>query len=186
MLRRMADALPDTSRPVRLTVSDDLRRGHGSVFFRFWFALPFLVWLALWAVAAFFVAIASWVTTLAIGRSYGPLHRFLARFVRYTTHVLAYINLAAESLPGFDGKPGYPIDLEIDPPRRQNRWSVAFRIVLALPALLLLSVLVGPGSNYYGSFFPCSASPAAWSASPPSSAGSWRWPADGCPAACAT
>lgn len=154
MLRRMADALPDTSRPVRLTVSDDLRRGHGSVFFRFWFALPFLVWLALWAVAAFFVAIASWVTTLAIGRSYGPLHRFLARFVRYTTHVLAYINLAAESLPGFDGKPGYPIDLEIDPPRRQNRWSVAFRIVLALPALLLLSVLVGPGSNYYGSFFP--------------------------------
>lgn len=139
----MGDALADTSRPVRLNVSDDLRRGHGSVFFRFWFALPFLVWLAIWALAALFAAIVNWAVALVIGRPYGPMHRFLARFVRYTTHVLAYVNLAAEPLPSFDGKSGYPIDVEIDPPQRQNRWSVAFRIVLAVPALLLLSVLVG-------------------------------------------
>ncbi len=43
------------TRPVRLDVADDLRRGHGSVFFRLWFALPFLLWLGLWAIAAFFV-----------------------------------------------------------------------------------------------------------------------------------
>jgi hypothetical protein len=141
-------------RPVRLTVSDDLRRGRGSVFFRLWFALPFLAWLALWALAAFFVAIGNWAVTLAMGRSPEPLHRFLARFVRYTTHVLAYLNLGAEPLPSFDGKPGYPVDVEIDPPRRQNRWSVAFRIVLAVPALLLLTVLIGPGSNYYGAVYP--------------------------------
>jgi len=134
-------------RPVRLTVSDDLQRGRGSVFFRVWFALPFLVWLAIWAVAAFFVAIVNWAVTLVMGRSHEPLHRFLARFVRCTTHVLAYVSLGAERLPSFDGKPGYPIDVEIDPPRRQNRWSVAFRIVLAVPALLLVTVLVGPGSN---------------------------------------
>jgi uncharacterized protein DUF4389 len=141
-------------RPVRLAVSDDLRRGRGSVFFRVWFALPFLVWLAIWAVAAFFAAIVNWAVTLVVGRSPQPLHRFLARFVRYTTHVLAYLNLGAETLPSFDGKPGYPIDVEIDPPRRQNRWSVAFRIVLAVPALLLVGVLVGPGSNYYGTADP--------------------------------
>jgi len=141
-------------RPVRLAVSDDLRRGRGSVFFRVWFALPFLVWLAIWAVAAFFVAIVNWAVTLVVGRSHEPLHRFLARFVRYTTHVLVYVNLGAETLPSFDGKPGYPIDVEIDPPRRQNRWSVAFRIVLAVPALLLVTVLVGPGSNYYGAVSP--------------------------------
>jgi hypothetical protein len=141
-------------RPIRLTVSDGLRRGHGSVFFRLWFALPFLIWLAIWAVAAFFAAIANWTVTLVMGRSHEPLHRFLARFVRYTTHVLAYVNLGAENLPSFDGKPGYPIDVEIDAPRRQNRWSVAFRIVLAVPAFLLASVLVGPGSNYYGAVSP--------------------------------
>jgi hypothetical protein len=136
--------------PVRLNISDDLRRGHGSVFFRLWFALPFLVWLAIWAVAAFFAAIANWAVTLVMGRSHEPLHRFLARFARYATHVYGYLNLGAEPLPAFDGKPGYPIDLEIDPPRRQNRWSVAFRLVLAVPALFLATALAGPTVNVYG------------------------------------
>jgi len=137
-------------RPVRLTVSDDLRRGHGSVFFRLWFALPFLLWLAIWAVAAFFVALVNWVATLLLGRSPQPLHGFLARFVRYATHVYAYLNLGAEPLPGFGGRSGYPIDLEIDPPSRQSRWSVGFRLLLAVPALLLVTVLAVDGNAIYG------------------------------------
>jgi hypothetical protein len=141
-------------RPVRLTVADDLQRGHGSAFFRVWFALPFIVWLGLWAIAAFFVAIVNWVAALALGRSPQPLHRFLARFVRYTTHVYAYLNLGAEPLPGFGGKPGYPIDLEIDLPDRQGRWSIAFRLVLAVPALLLATALAGSGASVYGLAYP--------------------------------
>jgi hypothetical protein len=137
-------------RPVRLTVSDDLQRGHGSVFFRFWFALPFLFWLALWGIAAFFVAIVNWFATLFTGTSPQGLHRFLARFVRYSVHVHAYLFLAAEPLPRFDGKPGYPIDVEIDPPSRQNRWTVGFRFVLVVPVLILLSAFFG-SSGYYGS-----------------------------------
>lgn len=140
-----------SERPVRLIVSDDLRRGRGSVFFRLWFAIPFLLWLALWGIAAFFVAIANWATTLMIGQPPEPLHTFLARFVRFATHVYGFLYLAAEPLPGFDGRPGYPIDLELDPPAKQNRWSVVFRIVLVIPALLLLLVLAGPGLNPRGS-----------------------------------
>jgi len=136
-------------RPVRLTVSDDLRRGHGSVFFRLWFALPFLLWLGLLAIAAFFIAIANWVLTLLLGYSPSRLHRFFERFVRYATHVYAYLNLGAERMPNFDGEPGYPIDVEFDPPKRQNRWTVAFRIVLAIPAMILVTVLAGSGSNAY-------------------------------------
>jgi hypothetical protein len=136
-------------RPVRLTVGDDLRRGHGSVFFRFWFALPFLLWLWLWSLAAFVVVIASWVLTLFMGRSPEPLHDFLGRFVRFASHVYAYLGLAAEQLPRFDGKPGYAIDVEIDPPQSQNRWTVAFRLVLAIPAFLLVGAFVGSGANIY-------------------------------------
>jgi hypothetical protein len=139
--------------PIRLTVADDLRRGHGSVFFRAWFALPFLFWLGLWAVVALLVAVVNWVATLVSGRSPQPLHSFLARFVRYATHTYAYLNLAAEPLPGFDGKPGYAIDLAIDARSRQNRWGVAFRIVLALPALALATLLAGAGPNFYGLFY---------------------------------
>jgi hypothetical protein len=138
-------------RPVRLRVADDLRRGHGSVFFRFWFALPFLFWLGLWGIAAFFVVIVNWFATLIQGRSPASLHGFLARFVRFSVHVHAYLFLAAEPLPHFDGKPGYPIDVEIDPPARQNRWTVGFRIVLAVPVLILLSAFFGSSSGYYSS-----------------------------------
>jgi len=133
---------------VRLVLDDNLERSRGTVFFRAIFALPFLIWLAVWAVAAFFVAFVNWVATLFEGRPPAPLHAFLARFVRFATHTFAYLNLAAEPLPAFDGKPGYAVDVEIEPPVPQNRWAVLFRLVLALPALLLLSSLVGSGSAW--------------------------------------
>jgi len=136
-------------RPVRLTIADDLRRNRATVFFRFLLALPLMVWLVVWAVGAFVVAVVNWGATLVLGRSPSSLHRFLARFVRYATHAFAYLNLAAGPFPGFLGRPGYPIDLEIDQPERQNRWSVACRLVLAVPAMLLVAVLAGYGANIY-------------------------------------
>jgi uncharacterized protein DUF4389 len=137
-------------RPVRLTISDDLRRGRGSVFFRLWFAIPFLFWLTLWGIAAFFVAIANWFATLVKGTSPQALHGFLARFVRFAVHTYAYLYLAAEPLPGFGGRPGYPIDVEIDPPARQNRWKVGFRLVLVIPALIVLNAFIGTGGGFSG------------------------------------
>jgi hypothetical protein len=137
---------------VRLALTDDLERSRGTVFFRAVFALPFMIWLGVWAIGAMFVALVNWVATLVEGKSPEPLHDFLARFVRYTTQVYAYLTLAAEPLPAFDGKPGYPIDVEIDPPARQSRWSVAFRFVLVIPALALLTVLTGSGPPVYNLF----------------------------------
>lgn len=130
---------------MNLVLSDNLQRSRGTVFFRAIFALPFLIWLALWAIAALFVAFVNWIATLFEGRSPAPLHEFLVRFVRFATHTYAYLNLAAEPLPAFDGRPGYPVDVEAEPPVAQNRWTVAFRLVLALPALLLLGALFGTG-----------------------------------------
>jgi hypothetical protein len=131
--------------PVHLLVSDDLQRSRGTVFFRAWFALPFFLWLALWSVAALIGALVNWLATLARGRSPEGLHRFLASYVRFATHAYAYVNLAAEPLPSFSGRSSYAVDVEIRPGERQNRWSVAFRGVLALPAVLVALVLVGSG-----------------------------------------
>lgn len=130
---------------MKLLLSDNLQRSRGTVFFRVIFALPFLIWLALWAIAALFVAFVSWVATLFEGRPPAPLHDFLARFVRFATHTYAYLNLAAEPLPAFDGRPGYPVDVAVEPPVVQNRWTVFFRLVLAVPALLVLGALFGSG-----------------------------------------
>ena len=50
----------------------------------------------------------------------GGLHDFFAAYVRYATHLGAYLGLAANPYPGFTGEPGYPVDVEI-PGRSRSR-----------------------------------------------------------------
>ena len=134
--------------PIRLTVEDDLQRSRLTVFFRLLLAIPHYVWIIIWSIGVFFAAIANWAATLVLGRSPQRLHDFLAAYVRYATHLYAYLYLAANPYPGFVGKPGsYPVDVEIDPPQPQRRLVTAFRIVLALPAFFLLATLLGAGGG---------------------------------------
>ena len=136
--------------PVRLLVADDLGRNRVTVFFRLLLAIPHFIWFALWAIAAVFAAIANWFATLFSGAPPEGLHAFLARFIKYATHLDAYVHLVANPYPSFDGRDGYPIDLVIDPPQRQNRWTVGFRVILAIPALLLGGALAGSPSASTG------------------------------------
>ena len=140
------DAIGTTStlagdRPLRLVVTDDLARNRLTVFFRGLLAIPHLVWLMLWGIAAYLAVIVNWFATLIMGRSPDPLHDFLAGYLRYATQVGAYLNLLADPFPSFTGAPGYPVDVAIDPPAPQNRLVTFFRGLLAIPALLVASVL---------------------------------------------
>jgi hypothetical protein len=59
-------------------------------------------------------------------------------------HLLWFLYLVGRQFPGFVGRQGgYPVDLRIEPPTRQPRLGVLFRLVLALPALLLSSAFGG-------------------------------------------
>jgi Domain of unknown function (DUF4389) len=133
---------PATQHPIRLIVNDDLQRNRLTVFFRLILAIPHFLWLTLWGVIAALAWVVNWFATLFMGRSPDGLHTFLAAYLRYLTHVRAYTLLVADPFPPFTGKQGtYPIDLEVDPPERQNRLTVFFRFILAIPALLLSYIL---------------------------------------------
>lgn len=97
----------------------------------------------------FVVALIAWFVVLIRGELPGGMHRFFTMYIRYATHVNAYLNLAANPFPGFLGENGYEIDLEFDPPARQNRWKTGFRLILAIPALLLASALGGGASGSF-------------------------------------
>lgn len=130
--------LPTDDHPVRLTVDDDLRRSRLTVFFRLLLALPHLVWLSLWGIVALVAVIVNWLATLIAGRSPEGVHRFLSAYLRYETHVIAYLTLTANPFPGFVGAAGsYPIDAVVAPPETQSRWTVAFRAILAFPAMVI-------------------------------------------------
>jgi hypothetical protein len=129
---------------VSVSVTDELRRSRLLVFFRLPLALPHIIWLLLWGVVAFVTSILMWACAVAIGRPPRPFHRFLSRFVRYATHVYAFVLMVGNPFPGFVGKPGsYPVDLELPQPEPQHRLVSLFRLVLGFPALLIASALGG-------------------------------------------
>jgi hypothetical protein len=136
-----------TGRAIRLHTRDpDLERSRLTVGFRAFLAIPHLFWLYGWFYLATLVAFANWIATVISGTPSPMLHRFLAAYVRYSVHVLAYLTLAADPYPRFSGRPGtYPVEAEIGPPARQSRWGTGFRLLLALPAIILASVLVSAG-----------------------------------------
>jgi Domain of unknown function (DUF4389) len=143
MLVEVTDRPP--RHPVRV-VGDpyDLRRSRVTVFFRLLLSLPHLVWLVLWSIVALVAAVGQWFVTLFRGTPAAGLHRFLTRYVRYRLHVYAFLLLVGNPFPGFAGVEGtYPLDLEVEGPRRQNRWKTGFRIVLVIPAALVNAALGG-------------------------------------------
>ena len=133
---------PPPDHPIRISTDDDLRRSRLTVFFRLLLWLPHLVWLTLWGVAAVFAILANWFVTLFAGRPAGALHRFIAAYLRYLTHTTAFVYLVANPFPGFTGRAGsYPVDLHIAPPARQSRWKTGFRLILAIPGLIVAGAL---------------------------------------------
>lgn len=137
---------PKEAHPVRLDVSDDLERSRLTVFFRLLLAIPHLIWVTLWSIAAIFVAILQWIVTLISGTPAPGLHGFLCRYARYTVHLNAYLYLTANPYPGFAGEAGsYPVDVHLPEPQLQPRWKTLLRIVLAIPAILLSVTLSGVG-----------------------------------------
>jgi hypothetical protein len=140
----MSEQPQEPPHPVRLIVTDDLRRSRLMVFFRLPLAIPHVVWLYLWGYVAEIVALLTWVCALVIGRPPRPFHRFLGAYVRYQTHVWAFVALVGNPFPGFVGARGsYPVDLETPTePQRQNRLVTLVRIILAIPAFLISAVLM--------------------------------------------
>ena len=102
--------------PIRLTVADDLRRWRLTVALRWLLALPHLFVLSVWT----YLLVAGRTRQLGDrARSRTPRRRALAwvsRFVRFQTHVYAYVYLVADRYPPFRGWAGtYPVDLRDRP-----------------------------------------------------------------------
>jgi hypothetical protein len=161
----VAVAAPAEHRPIHLVVEDDLHRSRLTVFFRLLLSIPLFLWLVIWGIAAVIAIVLMWFAVLFTGRAPEGMHDFIASYLRYGTHVSAYVLLAADPYPWFRGSQAYPVDLEIPPPGRQSRWSAAFRLILALPALVIAAALGGgmafgggqstttTGGDEYGSLF---------------------------------
>ena len=137
-------AIPEAQpHPVRLVVDDDLKRSRLTVFFRLLLAIPHLLWWLLWSYGAVVPAlvVVNWFAALIKGRSPEDLHLLLARMLRYRTHLFSYLFLVSNPYPTFFGRQGsHPVDLEVEGPDSQRRAVTFFRLILAIPAIVVAYV----------------------------------------------
>lgn len=92
-------------------------------------------------VAAMVAATISWCAIVFTGRMPQGLWKLNAFYLRWRVRAAAYVALLRDDYPPFGDGP-YPAQLEL--PRREterDRWSVGFRILLALPHLFMVWIL---------------------------------------------
>jgi hypothetical protein len=126
--------------PIGLIVTDDLKRSRLTVFFRLILAIPVFIWLYIWGIAAGVAVLIAWIVAIFTGRVPEGLHGFLASYLRYWTRTRAYTLLLSNPFPGFTNAAAYPVDARVDAGEKQSRLTVFFRLLLGIPAFLLVYV----------------------------------------------
>jgi hypothetical protein len=113
-----------------------------SVGFRLILAIPHILWLLVLTIVGLFAAVVAWVAALALGRMPEGLGDFLGRIVQYATRVNGYLYLLTDRYPPFSlSATDHPITVLLPPRGRLNRAAVLFRLILAVPAMIVLSVV---------------------------------------------
>ncbi len=133
---------PDTD-VVEMGFGSPRRQNRWTVGFRLILVLPHFVWALLLAIAATVVLFVGWFAALFTGRLPEGMARFLHQVVQYYARLSAYFYLLVGEYPPFAlSNDTYPVVVETNP-GRLNRWAVAFRLILAIPAGIVVNVVSG-------------------------------------------
>jgi hypothetical protein len=115
-------------------------RSRLTTFFRLILAIPHIIVVALWALAAALVTIAAWFILLFTARWPQGLYDFVSAYQRYSTTVYGYTALLTDQYPAFSGDTdNYPVQIRIPPPKPEySRLKVLFRLILAIPIAIIV------------------------------------------------
>jgi hypothetical protein len=125
---------------LRVHDAEPLRRRRLVVLLRALLFVPHYVVLSIWSFLIVPVWVVSWVAALVSGRVPRPFHRFLAAHLRYQGQAFAWLALLSATYPDPLHTREHPFGIETPEPTKQRRLVTLFRLVLALPAIVLASV----------------------------------------------
>ena len=90
--------------------------------------------------AAYVLAIVSWFTLLINGQHIAGIREFTLYYLRWRVRALAYMALFVDPYPPFGDGP-YPATVEVTAPAVRDRVSIAIRLLLVLPHIVVLFFL---------------------------------------------
>jgi hypothetical protein len=125
---------------IRVTDTEPLRRRRLVVLLRPILLIPHYIVLSVWALLLIPVVPLGWAAALILGRLPSSFHRFLGAYLRYQGQVTAWLYLLSAKYPDPLHTKEHPFGIEVPDARQQGRLVTFFRLLLALPAIVLASV----------------------------------------------
>jgi hypothetical protein len=82
------------------------------------------------------VSVIAWFAILFTGKFPRGLWDLSHMYMRWRARAIAYMALLRDEYPPF-GDDAYPVEFRLDYPEARSRWTVAFRLILAIPQLIV-------------------------------------------------
>jgi hypothetical protein len=131
--------------PVSYEADFDPTPNRWTTFFRLILAIPWFIVATFWGILFIFTHFIAWIAIIVLGRYPQWLYDFNSGVIRFGLRVSSWIFLQTDVWPpfGLSDDSGYPIRVNVPPPaERQSRLKALFRLILALPVLILVSYVV--------------------------------------------
>jgi hypothetical protein len=133
---------PDVPQPVLLSFPERSKQRRWTVLIRFILTIPLGVVVLVIGIGAFFVAIVGWFGALFTGQLPDFARKYLTRYIKLSINLSTYAYLLTDKFPPFEAEEvDYPVHMAVPPPTKLNRWAVFFRVILAIPAFIVTTVV---------------------------------------------
>jgi uncharacterized membrane protein len=132
------------SYPVKFEADYVERRNRLTTLVRLILAIPLVIWLYFYAIAAAIAIVIAWFAIVITARYPKGLYDFVAGYTRFITRVTGYTALLCDPYPSFGGAPddAYPVRMRFDGPLESySRLKTLLRIILAIPIVVVRYVL---------------------------------------------
>jgi len=132
------------SYPVTFEADYVERRDRLTTLLRLILAIPLALWLYLYAIVALIAVVIAWLTIVFTASYPKGLYELVAGFNRFVGRFTAYAALLCDPYPAFGGSddPAYPVRMHFAGPLESySRLKTLFRIILAIPILILRYVM---------------------------------------------
>ena len=126
--------------PVTYEADYQRERNRLTTFFRLIVVIPWLIVAYVYLIAQMVVVFIAWFAILFIGRFPEGMYNFVGGVLRFTQRVNGFMYLQTDEWPpfGIGQDPEYAIRVNFMPPAaRQSRLKDFFRLILAIPLLIL-------------------------------------------------
>jgi len=118
-------------------------RNRLTTFFRYIVSIPWLIVATLYGLVAGIVVVIAWFALVFSARYPEGLYNFVGGYLRMISRVNAFMYLATDEWPPFNGEdnPSYPVRIGVPAPKAEySRMKVLFRLIVGIPVLLLAYV----------------------------------------------